>query len=89
MNIIKIVKTPSQLPLSNFLASRGVLSKAASRLTYRALVHGEAEPSFRTQSSQDAWVHVGTRSMGARDGGVGIGEKWDSQPGFGQAAGRP
>lgn len=75
MNIIKIVKTPSQLPLSNFLASREVLSKAASRLTYRALVHGEAEPSFRTQSSQDAWVHVGTRSMGARDGGVGIGEK--------------
>lgn len=33
--------------------------------------------------------NVGMCDVGARDRGVGIGEKWNSQPGFGQSAGRP
>lgn len=48
-NIIKIVQTPSQMSLSNFLASRGGSAKRGAGLsTERRRLHGEASTAMES-----------------------------------------
>lgn len=85
-NIIKIVQTPSQMSLSNFLASRG--AQQSGEQAYQGAEAPSCEAS-RAMESRAPQTARGRGRVQCGGGSLGTGDKGSSQAGFCPSAERP